>query len=231
MTFKSSTLRLGATLVALATASGAVAQTAPAPPPLAQGPAIPGMCVVSQEGALSTAAIGKFVYDRLQTLAQQARAPLVQEQTAIQAEDKAIQVDAQKPGADQGALEQRAATLQVRAKNYERNAQHVQAEMQATQQKANFLLRQAVEPLIVQIYQQKGCSILLEAGNAVVLSNNAMDISEQLVTALNAKVTQIPLDRVRLDAQGNVIGGAPPAGGAPPIIQTPAPTSKAPAKK
>jgi outer membrane protein len=52
--------------------------------------------------------------------------------------------------------------------------------------------------MIRQAYQQKGCSVLLQR-NAVVLANPAMDITPQVMTALNGKITQFAFDRERLD--------------------------------
>jgi outer membrane protein len=53
-----------------------------------------------------------------------------------------------------------------------------------------------------------------------------MDITPQVVTALNAKITQFAFDRERLD-QPQAAGAA---GGAPPIGQTPSPARPAPKK-
>jgi outer membrane protein len=47
------------------------------------------------------------------------------------------------------------------------------------------------------------------------LANPAMDITQQVVTALNGKITQFAFDRERLDA-------AAPTAAAPPPTQTPA---------
>ena len=54
-----------------------------------------------------------------------------------------------------------------------------------------------------------------------------MDLTPQVVTALNAKITQFPFERERLDQQSPT--AAP--GGAPPIVQTPGPTPARPAPK
>jgi hypothetical protein len=58
-------------------------------------------------------------------------------------------------------------------------------------------LGQEVEPLLQQVYQAKQCSVLIDG--SVVFANPAMDLTSQLVTALNAKVTQFPIERERLD--------------------------------
>jgi outer membrane protein len=85
-----------------------------------------------------------------------------------------------------------------------------------------------MQPLIYQVYQQKGCSVLLQR-TAVVIANPAMDLTPQVIAALNAKITQFAFDRERLDGPG----AAAAPGGAPPIVQTPGATPRpaAPAPK
>lgn len=217
--------RACATAITLMVASGAVAQTAPAaaPPPIAQGPVIPGMCVMSVEAAIGSSTVGRFVSQRLQQLSQQANAELTGENTAIETEAKAL--DAQRATLDQSTLEQRAASLQVRGNALQRKAQLRERELQATEQKALSRVAQEMEPLVSQAYQQKGCSLLLQQ-TGVILANPAMNITPQVVTALNAKITQFTFDRERLDQN------APQqAGGAPPIIETPPPAARPAAKK
>jgi Skp family chaperone for outer membrane proteins len=219
MTFKSSAARACVAAITLAAASSAVAQTAPAQAPIAQGPAIAGMCVISVEGAIGGSTVGRYVSQRLQQISQQANAELSGENNAIEAEAKSL--DGQRGTLDQSALEQRAAALQVRGNALQRKAQLRERELQATEQKALGRVAQEMEPLVSQAYQQKGCSILLQR-TGVVIVNPAMDITPQVVTALNGKITQFAFDREHLDqpqAQG---------GGSPAIIQTPSPAARAP---
>ena len=84
-----------------------------------------------------------------------------------------------------------------------------------------------MQPLIYQVYQQKACSVLFQR-TAVVIANPAMDVTPQVVTALNGRITQFAFDRERLDGPQ---AAAP--GGVPPIVQTPgaAPRPAAPVKR
>ena len=82
-----------------------------------------------------------------------------------------------------------------------------------------------MEPLIRQVYQQRNCTVLFQR-TAIVIANPAMDITPQVITALNAKITQFAFDRERLDQPQ-----AATSGGAPPIVQTPGPARPAPVKK
>lgn len=183
----------------LATASVALAQAAPAgpaQPPITHGPAIPGVCVVSLEGAIGSSTVGKYVQTRLGQIGTQVQAELTAEQTAINTAAKAL--DAQKGTLDQGSFDKQAADLQLRANAYQRKAQLRDREMQATQQKALGRVGQELDPVIRGAYQQSHCSLLLQR-DALVIANPAMDITSAVVTGLNAKITQFAFEREHLD--------------------------------
>ena len=201
MTFKSFVAAGCASAIALSGATAAFAQApAPAqtnaPPPVTHGPPIPNLCVVSVENAIGASTVGKYVQTRLQQLVAQVNAELNAEKTAIDTDAKAL--DGQRATLAQDALEQRASALQVRANALQRKAQLRDREIQATEQKALSRVGDELEPLIRQAYQDKTCSMLINR-NAVVLGNASSDITPQVVTALNAKLTQFAFDRERLD--------------------------------
>ena len=194
---------VAATCVAAITASAssaafaqAAAPAAPAAPAVTHGPALPGVCTVSVEGAIATSTVGKYVQTRLQQIATQVEAELKAEQTAIQNEAKTL--EGQRATLDQNTFETRAAALQVKANAYQRKEQQRGRELQATQQKALGRVYQELTPIVSQVYQQNKCSLLINR-ESVVLSNPSMDISQAVVTGLNAKITQFTFDRERLD--------------------------------
>ena len=206
---------VAATCVAAITASAAPAAFAQAAAPAAapavsHGPALPGVCVISLEGAITTSTVGKYVQSRLQQIASQVQAELKAEETALQTEAQTL--DSQRATLDQKTLQTRAEALQTKANAFQRKAQQRERELGATQQKALGRVGQELDPIIRQVYQQRQCSLLLNR-DSVVLANPAMDISQPVVTALNAKITQFTFDRERLDQ------AAAPA-------QTPAPATR-----
>lgn len=206
---------VAATCVAAITASAAPAAFAQAAAPAAapavsHGPALPGVCVISLEGAITTSTVGKYVQSRLQQIASQVQAELKAEETALQTEAQTL--DSQRATLDQKTLQTRAEALQTKANAFQRKAQQRERELGATQQKALGRVGQELDPIIRQVYQQRQCSVLLNR-DSVVLANPSMDISQPVVTALNAKITQFTFDRERLDQ------AAAPA-------QTPAPATR-----
>jgi outer membrane protein len=222
----SKTYAAGASAIAaLAAATAAFAQAPAAAPPPSHGAPIAGVCVVDLDQVVATSTVGKYVQQRLQQIQQQANAEVNGENTQIQNDARAL--DAQRATLDQTTFEQRGTAIQVRANALQRKVQQRERELQVTEQRAVARVLQESEPPLRQAYQQKGCSLLLN--HQAVLGaffNPAMDITPQVVTALNAKITQFAFERERLDQPAPTT-----AGGAPPIVQTPAPATPRPAPK
>ena len=187
-------------------AAPAPAAAAPAATPLPAGPAIPGVCVFSSEAAIGGSAVGKYVGTRLQQLQSQVQAEVQGQATQLDTDAKAL--DAQRATLTQDVLQQRALGLQQRQTGLQRTAQIRERELEATQQKALGRVMTEINPLLRQVYAQKGCSLLLD-GNAVMGSNPAMSITADVVRLLDAKITQFPFDRERLEQQATAPAAAP----------------------
>jgi outer membrane protein len=189
-------------VVALAIASSASAQTAapaaPAAPAVTHGSVLPGVCIFSYQRAVGQSQVGKAVNARLGTIAQQVNAELSGERTALENESKAL--DAKKATTAQDALEQQAATLQAKANAWQRKGQLRQKEVEVTEQKALARVSQELDTPIKQVYQAQKCSLLLDR-ESVMLANPAMDITDAVVAALDARIKTLTFDRERLDQQ------------------------------
>lgn len=208
------------TAIALSGAAGA--QTAPAAqgPTLSQGPVIPGVCLYNSAGAIQGSAAGKSMLARLDQLQKAAEAELNSEGAALDSEAKAI--DAARASTPQDQWEQRALAFQQKAKAFERKRDLRVREMQATRMKQVDRFGQMAEPVVTQVYNEKGCSILLESAS-VYAANPAMDVTGLVVTRLNAKVTTMTFDRERLDQPQ---AAAKPAAAAPKPAAPAAPVKK-----
>ena len=215
MTFKTFITAGCASAIALSSAAAAFAQAPAAParpaptaaapaaarppaPAITQGAPIAGLCVFSEQEALLTSTVGKAVVARLQQIGQQANAELQTEQTTLQNDAKAL--EGQRTTLDQSTLERRAADLQVRQNALQRKADQRQRELQLTEQQAFGRVANEMEPIMRDAYQRKGCALLVNRQVLVLPANPAMDITSQVVTALNAKITTLQFDRARLDA-------------------------------
>lgn len=199
-------LAIAASAAVVTFASAAVAQTpppaaprpaaAPAAPQVRHGPAIAGICTYSSDRAIGASDVGKYVDGRMKQLITEANSELSGEENAVKTEAKAI--DAARATSTADVIEKRASDLQVRYNALVRKKDLRQRELQATERKALMRILQELDPIALAAYQQRNCSILL--GDGVLIANPQMDLTDAVMTGLNAKIKTFPFNRERLDA-------------------------------
>jgi outer membrane protein len=169
-------------------------------PALAFGAPIPGICVYSEGQIFAQSVVGQAVAARMKQLADSVNAELQPEADAINTEKKTLDTSASTM--DQATLQQRGQALQVRFATFEKKAQQRNEELQQTRAKEIQAMEKELQPVLVQLFQQNRCAILLEReGAGVAAVNPAMDFSGQAVTGLNARIQTLTFDRVHLDQQ------------------------------
>jgi outer membrane protein len=182
---------------ALASAGSVFAQASSTPSAaISNGPVIPGVCIFSNEQAIAESAVGKYVAQRMQQLQAQATAEVNGEKTGIETDAKAL--EAQRATLSADTLQQRATALNQRAQALQRKADQRSRELQATEQKALGRIATEMTPLLRTVYGQHNCGLLLDR-NAVFGANPSMDTTAEVLKLLDAKITQFPFDRERLD--------------------------------
>lgn len=177
-------------------ASSAAAAPAAAPSPVAQGPAIPGVCILSVNQAITTSTVGRYVSDRMNQIVAQVKAELTPEDTAIATDGRAL--EAQRTTLAAATFQTRAQALQNRVNALRQKADLRQREVQATEQKSLNRIAQELDPIARQLYAQHRCSMLVNK-EAVMIANPEMDITTQAVAGLNARIQQFAFDREHLD--------------------------------
>jgi outer membrane protein len=192
-----------AAVPAAATAPGSVATTPPSAPPVA------GVCVFSLDRTISDSTVGKAFVARMQQLQAQAEAELTPERTQLQTDANALQ--GQRASLAPEAFQQRADALNQRINAYQQKEGLRSQELEATQQKNLQRIAAEVNPLLATTYNARRCAVIFNA-DALINVNPQMDISDDVVKALNAKMTTISFDRERLDQQA---AAAAPAAAAP----------------
>lgn len=197
MTGRKFIIMSAASLLCLAASTAAMAQAAAPAPAVSQGPAIPGVCVISVNQAIGASAVGRYASQRMQQIVAQVKAELAPEDTAITTEGNALQ--AARTTLDANTFQTRATSLQGRIAAFQKKADLRQREVQATEQKSVNRIAQELDPIARQLYQTHRCSILLDK-NAVMMANPVMDLTTEAVTALNARIQQFAFDREHLDA-------------------------------
>jgi Skp family chaperone for outer membrane proteins len=190
------TLLIGA--VALASLLGASAASAQTAGPTNPGPVIPGVCVFFNQQLLATSTAGQAVQTRMSQLATEVQGELQPYATSIQTEATALQQGAATiPAAEQQTRRQ---ALQQRAQEAQQLQQTREDELRYTLSEQRRLISVAVEPILVAIYQEKGCGILLDR-ESVFIMNPAMDVTGEVITRLNAQLPTLTFNRLPVPVQ------------------------------
>jgi Skp family chaperone for outer membrane proteins len=176
--------------------------TAQTPPPV--GAPLPGICVLSIDQAIYTSTVGKAMVQRLSQLDSQAGSEVKDEQTAVQADAKTL--EAQRPNLTPDQYQQRGGQLQARWDAAQRKGQIRQQELQLTEEKAQQRFNTEMDPIVRQIFVQRSCSILINA-RSLIYPTPAMDITQQVVQGLNARIQSFPFDREHLDIPAQPAAG------------------------
>lgn len=187
-------LAIGAAALAAFTATAATAQTAG---PQNPGPAIPGVCVYFNQRLLAQSTVGVAVQTRMEQLATEVRGELQPYATAIQTEMTALQQGQATIPADQ--MQQRRQALQQRLQEAQQLEQARDAELRYTLGEQRRQISAAVEPILVQVYQERGCGILIDR-ESVFIMNPAMDVTDVVIQRLNTALPTLSFNRLPVPA-------------------------------
>jgi len=186
---------IGAFAIASLAASSALAQTqGPANP----GPAIPGVCVYFNQQALAQSTVGQAVQTRMEQLAQEVQGEIAPYAQQLQTEYQALQTGASTIPADQ--LNQRRQALQQRAQEAQQLEQTRDGELRYTLTEQRKKISEAIEPILVAVYQEKGCGIMIDR-ESVFIMNPAMDVTPLVIQRLNAALPTLSFNRMPVPAQ------------------------------
>ncbi len=190
------TIALGAfalaSLVAATTLpTAAVAQTAgPANP----GPAIPGVCVYFNQRLLAQSTAGQAVQARMEQLATEVQGELQPYATTIQSEIQRLQ------GAGATATDADRQALQTRIQEAQQLEQTRENELRYTLGEQRRLISAAVEPVLVAVYQERGCGILVDR-ESVFIVNPAMDVTDAVIERVNTALPTLSFNRLPVPVQ------------------------------
>ena len=186
---------IGAFALASLVASAAVAQTAgPANP----GPVIPGVCVYFNQRLLAQSTAGQAVQARMEQLSQEVQGELTPYATSIQAEIQTLQTSgASLPEAERNSRSQ---ALQQRIQEAQQLEQTRDNELRYTLGEQRRLISVAVEPILVAIYQERGCGMLLSR-ESVFMMNPAMDVTDLTIQRLNTALPTLRFNRMAVPVQ------------------------------
>jgi outer membrane protein len=182
-----------ASFAAIAAPSAASAQTAG---PQNPGPVIPGVCVYFNQRLLAQSTVGQSVQARMEQLATEVQGELAPYGTAIQTEITALQQGGQ--AADPDGPRRNA--LQQRIQEAQALEQTRQDELRYTLGEQRRLISAQVEPILVAVYQERGCGLLLDR-ESVFIANPAMDVTDTVMERLNAALPTLSFNRLPVPVQ------------------------------
>lgn len=188
-------IALGAFALASTLASAAAAQT-PGPTNITHGAPLAGICAYDNDELLARSTAGQSVQAGMQRLLQEVQGEMAPYATAIQTEYQQLQQGGQAADADGS----RRRALQARAEEAQQLEQTRQNELRYTQSVQLQTIGQAAEPIVVALYQERGCSLLLNR-SAVYSLNPAMDITQDVVQRLNTALPSLSFTRMTVPVQ------------------------------
>lgn len=177
-------LLTAATGILALSAQAAAAQTQLSNP----GPAIPGLCVYHNERLLAQSSAGQSLNQGMQRLVQEVQGELSPYATSIQTEAQRIQQLPQ----DQQAQPMQA--LQQRIQEAQQLEQTRDVELRYTRAQQINAIATAVDPIVVAVYQERGCGLLLDRESVYVM-NPSMDITDTVIERLNAALPSLSFTR------------------------------------
>jgi outer membrane protein len=182
---------IGAFALASLFASTAVAQ---AQGPANLGPAIPGVCVYFNQRLLAQSTVGQSVQTRMEQLTQEVQGELQPYGATIQSELQRLE----NGGAAVTDTDRQA--FRARVQEAQQLEQLREVELRYTLEEQRRLISEAVEPILVALYQERGCGILINRESVFIL-NPAMDITDAAIERLNAQLPSLSFNRLPLPAQ------------------------------
>jgi len=183
-------LAYGVFALALTLAGQAAAQ---AQGPANPGPVIPGVCVFHNERLLAQSTVGASVQAGMRRLSEEVSGELQPYAQAIDAEISALEQG--RGTLPQEEYAQRAQALQQRIREGQQLEQQRQAELEYTLNMQLRAIAQAVDPILVAVYQERGCGLLLSR-EAVIEMNPAMDITDLVIQRLNGALPSLSFTRM-----------------------------------
>lgn len=156
------------------------------------------VAVISQDAALGTSKVGKYVADQLQTISKQIDtefepelAPLRTQAQQLNAEASALSPETLRTRTDLMRREQDLRQKLGELSNWK------QRQMSATENQAMKPVLQAYQDAVNAVIKEKGIDILLPS-KAVLFRNKQSDITAEVTAKLDAAMTTTPVTRVRV---------------------------------
>ncbi len=165
----------------------------------------PVILFIDEGKLMATSKAGQSISAQLKTLSEAAEAELKAEGKKVEDEGKKLQDS--KDSLSKEDFAKRYQALLGRAQQVGQLEQIKKAELAQARGKALVDLNKALQPVVKDILDKKKATVLLER-SAVVFANDDMDITEEIVKALDKKVKTVKVEKVDLIAQAKAAQAA-----------------------
>ncbi|WP_421791532.1 OmpH family outer membrane protein [Hyphobacterium sp.] len=161
--------------------------------------------VINEERILVESAVGQHIAGRIQTISEEIQAELIALRAPIDAE--AERLNAETAGLTQEAIQQRPdlmqriQTVSQQAQQFEATRQRYANELVATERAAMRPVLESLQTVLQQVVEARQADIVIDR-SALVYSSQAVDASQDVIDRLNAVLPTVPVNRVRLPADG-----------------------------
>lgn len=155
----------------------------------------PVILIVNQAALLSQSQAGQNIAEQMAALQETVNGELQAEAEAITKEAEDLQ--AQRDLVSEEVFLERARALAVRERSFPAFREVKLRELQLTQQRALAEIGRALQPILQEVVEQRGATLLLDR-SAVMYNSADTDITADVMARLNEKLTNVPLERVVL---------------------------------
>ena len=161
--------------------------------------------VMNQAKVVTDSKAGQSIQSQLKTIGEAATTQLQSEGQKLQTEGAQLQQTAESLSKDD--LQKRAQALAVKQQGVQRLAQIRQAEVAQAEAAALAELSEALEPVVREIMKKKKAKMVLRRTDVAVM-DDAVDITDDVIKALDKKVTNIKVTKPDLIAQAKANAAA-----------------------
>ena len=161
--------------------------------------------VMNQAQVIAKSKAGQSIQAQLQTIGQAAQSQLQGEGQKLQTETQQLQQTAESLSKED--LNKRAQALAVKQQGVQRLAQIRQAEVAQAEAAALSELSKALEPVVRQIMKKKKAKLVVRRSDVAVM-DDAVDITDEVIAALDKTLTTVKVTKPDLLAQAQANAAA-----------------------
>lgn len=167
--------------------------------------------VLNQAKVIADSKAGKSIQAQIQNFAQAAGQELQAQGQQIQAEGQALQASRESLGEDE--LKKRATALMAKQQGAQQLSQIKQAELVQAEQAALAELSEKLEPIIRDVTKRRRAKVVLSRADVALMLDEEVDITDEVIAALDRTVTTIQVTKPDLVAQAQAAAAAQQGGG------------------